>query len=324
MSGLSSRALPKIPKPPKAVVNLLKLVVTAVAVWLVWNKVDFKGLGPPLRAADLGWLGLFIVLQFVIVYLNAARWRCLVAHPGTPLRKYLYYVFVGTFLALILPSAALAEGARTYAFGKRYGGVQTNFAAILFARLSGFVIQLAFMAGALFFAWPAVAGLPLWESLAFDLRPALLAVLAVAMGGVFIWIFLRDRALSFGRAFGEYLRGGVAARLRLLRVTVYSLVIQLLAMISTWALFRSVGADLEFWHIAVIPTLVQVILLLPVSFGGVGVREYLNVFLFTRLAGVSAETTLVASLLAYTSWLALAATGGAWFLFRRTRKNEED
>jgi len=309
--------------PPAAWV-FIKIAVTVLAVWLVWNKVDFRALGPPLRQAGLGWLALFIALQYVIVYLNAARWRCLVAIPDIPVRKYLYYVFVGTFLALVLPSAALAEGARTYAFGKRYGDVQQNFAAILFARLSGFVIQLAFMAVAIAFAWRQVASLPLWDAAAFDPRPMLAALVLGLAGGSAVWFFLRERTLSFARAFGEYLRGGSAARLRLVRVTLYSLAIQVLAMASTWALFRSVDTDLAFWHLAVIPTLVQVILLLPVSFGGVGVREVLNVLLFSRLAGVDAETTLAASLLAYTSWLALAATGGAWYLFRRTRKNEED
>lgn len=313
--------LPALPKPFWVA---LKLIVTAVAIWLVWNKIDFSALGPPLREARFAWLAVFIALQYAVMYLNAARWRCLMAIPDTPLRKYLYYVFVGTFLALVLPSAALAEGARTYAFGRRYGGVQENFAAILFARLSGFVIQVVIMIVAVLMARDTIAALPLWTTFAFDPLPVYAAAAALLVGGAVAWRFFRLRLVSFWRAFAAYLASDRSARIRLARVLGYSLLIQVVTMLGVWVIFRVVGASVGFWHVAVIPTLVQLILLLPVSFGGVGVREYLNVMLFSRLAGVPAETTLAASLLLYVSWIMLAATGGLWYMFRRFRAVRED
>src|SRR5690606_25628539 len=120
----------------------LKIMVTVLALWLVLRRVDsVPTVGAVAWKANWGWLVAGLAIQFIVSAMNAMRWRELVPIAETPLRKYLYYVFVGHFLNLFLPSAALAEGARTYAFGRKYGGMQRNFAAALVARASGVAVQ---------------------------------------------------------------------------------------------------------------------------------------------------------------------------------------
>jgi len=230
-------------------------------------------------------------------------------------------VLVGIFLSLFLPSAALAEGARTYAFGRRYGELQRNFAAALFARAAGFGVQLAVVAVAMALSWRAVADLLAGSRLAFDPGASVAIALVVLLLALpLAWRF-RARARSFAADFFGFARND---RRRLARVLWLSLGIQLGVMLTTWALFRSVGVTLAAWHVALIPNLISILLLVPMSLGGVGVREYLSILLFGGLAAVAAETTLAASLLVYVYWFALAATGGAWMLYRRRMKTLED
>src|SRR5215217_1949568 len=125
---------------PKPLLLALKLVVTPLAIWLIWRRIDAPRLGAQLSAAKPLWLCACVLAMFLISILNAARWRRLIPVPGVPLYKYLYYVLVGNFLNLFLPSAALAESARTYAFGKKYGALQKNFVGMVIARGSGFAV----------------------------------------------------------------------------------------------------------------------------------------------------------------------------------------
>jgi uncharacterized membrane protein YbhN (UPF0104 family) len=305
----------------KAALLALKVAVTALAGWLIVRKIDFAALWPLLRGASFGWLLLAIAVQYGVVTLNAMRWRVLVAAPGVPLRKYLYYAFVGSFLSLVLPSAALAEGARTYAFGRRYGGVQRNFAAALFARATGFAIQVLIVLGAVAFSRGSILAPLRGKELHLDARPLWAAAIGLALAALAAAVFFRARTREFAGMFLEY---AVRGKARLGRVLALSALIQASMVLTSWALFRAVGAHPLFWQVAVIPITIQIILLLPVSFGGVGVREYLSLLFFTGLAGIPAEITLAASLLAYVYWVALAATGGAWMLYRRSLPPEEE
>src|SRR5690606_13559232 len=121
---------------------------------------------------------------FVVAGLNGIRWKLLVRAEDVGLVKYLYYVFVGHFLTAFLPSAALAEGMRTYAFGKRYGSVQSNFVAMLFGRAVGLGSAVLVATGFAYFAWSEIHALPLWSVVRFDSSAAWLFVLYFAVVGV--------------------------------------------------------------------------------------------------------------------------------------------
>lgn len=302
-------------------VTALKIAVTGLAVWLIARKVDFAVLWPVLERAQFGWVLLAVATYYGVAVLNGMRWQALMAIPGVGLRKYLYYVLVGIFLSLFLPSAALAEGARTYAFGRRYGEIQRNFAAALFARAAGLVVQIVVVAATITLSWRAVVELLASNHLTFD--PGWTAASLAAAGGlaaVTAWWF-RDRVGSF---VSDFIGFALRDRRRLLRVLLHSLGIQFGVMLGTWALFRAVGAELALWHVALIPNLIAILLLVPMSLGGIGVREYLNILFFGGLAGVAPETTLAASLLVYAYLLPLAATGGAWMLYRRLQGRDGD
>lgn len=304
---------------PPRLATALKVLVTMLAAWLAFRKIEnLRAVAEAALGARWGWLLLCLAMQYAMAVLNAMRWRALVPLAGTPLRKYLYYVFVGHFLNLFLPSAALAEGARVYAFGKRYGDVQKNFAAALFARGTGLAIQLALSATFLAFFWKDIHGFGAGGGFRLDAKPVWIAVAAAAACFGVVALYWRERAKTF---LGMLL--GYARDLRLLgRVTMLSLLIQACTMLGAYTLFRSITPDIRLWHAAVIPVIIQSLLLLPISIGGIGVREYLNILFYTKLAGIPAEIALTASLLTYIYWIIFAATGGLWMLARRRRAEE--
>jgi uncharacterized membrane protein YbhN (UPF0104 family) len=296
---------------PRPLALSLKLGFTALAVWLVAGKVDVAALLPVLRTADWRWIVACLALQVPLICLNAARWRVLFPVAGVTLRKYAYYVLVGHFLALLLPSTALAEGARTYAFGRKYGGLQKNFVAAVLARAVGLFTQIALAIVFLVFAWSEVRALPVWGEVAVLPMSILVAAVGLGIVAVLGWRF-RERLLSIWDDLRSYLRDtGLMSRVFML-----SLLIQVLSVVSVYTLFRAVNWPVAMWILFLIPFLVQVGLLLPVTLGGVGVREYLNILLYGTFAGIPPETILGATVLGYLPLLVAAASGGLWMALR--------
>jgi glycosyltransferase 2 family protein len=299
---------------PKPLVLFLKGAVTVLAIWLVLRHIDdVPAILDAVRSAHWGWLFLCLGAHYASCVLNAMRWKVLVPLVDTPLHKYLYYVFVGHFLNFFLPSTALAEGARTYAFGRKYGGMQKNFAAALFARGSGLAVQSVIIMLFLAWSWDEIRALEAWETLRLNPAPVIV-VAAVSGAGLAVALFFWADKVRF---FVGILIGFVRDIRLFAQVLFLSALIQACVMAGVYALFRSITPDIQFWHVAVIPIVVHIILMIPVSFGGVGVREYLNILFYTGLAGIAAEVTLTVSLLAYVYWGIMAGTGAAWMALRK-------
>lgn len=295
-----------------------KITATVAAVWLIARRVDFSEMGGSLARAHAGWLALCIVLQLAITGLNALRWKVLVQAREISFRKYLYYVFVGHYLNVFMPSSALAEGVRTYAFGRRYGEVQKNVVAAVLARASGLLVSLVLGIVACVLHWDTVKAFMENSGLSIDLRLLWIGLAALLAAIVLAGAVFRKRLQTVRGILRDYSQN----RRPIYQALWVSLAIQIGVIVSSYALYRSVQAEIQIWHMAVIPALVQLVLLLPVSLGGVGVREFLSIHLLAGLAGVPREVSLAGGILGYVPWLMQAAIGWAWMFSRRYSKQD--
>jgi uncharacterized membrane protein YbhN (UPF0104 family) len=99
-------------------------------------------------------------------------------------------------------------------------------------------------------------------------------------------------------------------------------------VLGTWAFFmvaRSIGLDFDFWTMGWIRAALIISALLPISLGGLGVREA-TALLLLPLYGVSQEAAIAFALLTFcVSRLSIALIGGlvsmAWTLKRRLRES---
>ena len=99
-------------------------------------------------------------------------------------------------------------------------------------------------------------------------------------------------------------------------------------VLGTWVFFmvaRSIGLDFDFWTMGWIRAALMISALLPISLGGLGVREA-TALLLLPLYGVSQEAAIAFALLTFcVSRLSIALIGGlvsmAWTLKRRLRES---
>jgi hypothetical protein len=132
-------------------------------------------------------------------------------------------------------------------------------------------------------------------------------------GKITIW-GLGGRFDAIFRHLGEYRR----LRMLLVRLTVLAMVVQFLRVVTHVLVAQSLGiavTNLNFIQFFVFVPLLSLIMILPVSINGLGVREGAGILLFTQI-GFSREQALLMELITYAIMVMVSLLGGLFFAQR--------
>lgn len=307
-----------------------KLAFSALLLWVVLNKVDVAGILARLRAANIRWLIPGLLMGPVVVVLSAWRWHLLslgLLGMGETIR----YTWIGLFFGSILPGVAggdLAKGVSLAAKQSRSRDPRLpisivvdklvglwvlllQFSIVAFVMLAVQPLLLTGLRGVLWLAGAATAG-------------GLTAGIAICQPRGAAWFrkaakrfpsaVLRswaDRALA---AIGTYEGHGSV----LLAAALLSLAIHFLNAVSFWMVMHALAIPASIWFAAVFYPMLSVLLALPVSVSGVGVRDVFSASIFTAF-GLNPESGVAFSWLLLGLSIPNVLAGGTiqlWEVFR--------
>jgi len=294
--------------------RLLRVVVAAGLFWLALRQADVGQIAQAVGRASVAWLAAAVGLVLADRTLMAVRWLVLLRaiEPGMrlPLSAILRVFFVSTFAGSALPGSVGGDALRVLGLSRL--GVPTRDAvgSVAVDRLLGTISMLLM----------SVVGLLLLGRLA-DSRLLVLAIgLTAVVAAAALLLLFDSRLLSglvdaaagsrlptvqrLGQKFLAAVRQYGTHRRTLAVVLATSLVVQVLRILQGWCLGLALGLAVEgLWYFAFVPVIVLVILL-PISVGGLGTGNLAFVELFA-LAGVGAAEAFVLSVL----FLALGLVG---------------
>jgi uncharacterized membrane protein YbhN (UPF0104 family) len=290
-----------------------RAVVSVGLLVLVSSRVDWQLAARTLSDGHWGWAVGAVFLLALAQWVGAVRWHGLVVGAGVSVglwaaaRAYLIGVFLNNFLF----TSFGGDAARTWLVGRS----ERRFARVL---ISVAVDRASALGCLVVIAWAAIAlnasavPLPLMTGL------AALTIVGALLTGLLVALARFPRGLStpmpavVARAAGEA-RTAVDAYRGKWRLAAQAFVLgcvfQLLGLGATWMLARSIELPLPFALAAAVVPLVLLVMLVPVSVAGWGVREGGFVG-FLAVAGVGATDALLLSLLSATA-LAVASLPGA-------------
>jgi len=289
---------------------------TLALMALTLRNVDWRQLLELLETVDWRWWGASLALGLGVQCLAAIRWASLARPIGfhEPLTVFVRRFFEGQFFSLCLPTSIGGDVVKAYRMAATTRGRVLAGCTILADRLAG-VSALGVIAVTALIR--NQASLPLLPTL---LVGALL--LAAVLLPATIVISRLDRIAEFLPQHPG-LRGVVAGLLPYQRcpgliasAISWSLLVQMGGALVVSAVGRSVGTDLpvSFWFAAV--PLVTLAMVLPISIGGVGIREGgLAVLLAPH--GVSKEKAVAIGLLWFLVTIVCGLVGGLLFLADR-------
>lgn len=309
---------------------IAKAVVTlGIGYWLA-SSVDLGMVGLILAQAKFAYLLFSCAILTVVILIGCVRWRMLIGHLGLviPMRLALPSYYLGMFFNNFLPTGVGGDLARTVHLKLHGHGIKPLISSALADRTIGLAVMLM------------LGGISLVLSPELRLDPdrklylAGLIALGLAGGAVLFWFSNRLPLESLSRRYQHTrLRRGLIEIVHLLTTyrtalrgvlaaVLLSVVMQSLAIVTYYLLARSVGIELSLITFFAFVSMVQVAASLPISLGGLGVREGVLVAL---LAGVGVDVQLgvaLSLLFLLTLWLC-SLPGAAVLVFARARRPVE-
>jgi uncharacterized protein (TIRG00374 family) len=316
----------------RAGIMLLQVTVTSAGLWYVFHDPQRRAqIAAALRHADFGWVLLGWVFYAVVEALATVRWQILLRIQGIRISWFQAgaIVMIGLFFNQFLPGGVGGDAMRVYlifkqAPAKKIGGTL----AVAMDRLLGLltIVFLSAVSFALRFRWLTRSGTSLHiEYIALALLGAGLALVVL-----FFWLarsgLLRrlPKSVPFRNAV---IQSGVA----LLRYRAYpqamalAFLITVVSHLAYYTSFFCAGQALRGTteHAASLPDilsimpLVNTITSVPVSLGGLGIRETLFQELLGSLSHVPPAIAAFTASLGYANQISWALVGGVIFLLSK-------
>jgi uncharacterized protein (TIRG00374 family) len=271
--------------------------------------------------------------------LGNVQWRVLLALQNIRLRflKTLSFYFVGAFFNNFLPANIGGDIIRVYDVYKESDMPDQTIAATVTDRLFGMVALglLAVPAG----VYVALKHTELGLERSFGML-SLLIVLAftVILGLTTAVIFSRRLARGLERVLRPLLIKGTRARFKriyesfhlyrreygnLPLVLAVALVVQALRVLVHYEISEAMGLAIPAIYFFLFVPVIAIFIALPISIGGLGVREGLGIFFFCRaVEGLDGEQAFTMGFLAYVVGVVVSLAGGVVYLARGIRPGQ--
>jgi glycosyltransferase 2 family protein len=308
----------------KRLFNLLKIVVSVVLIYIILRTVDVKALWEVVRQANLWLLLAALATTMCGVILRGYRWLILVRDQGVDatLRELTALWFVSFLFSNLLPSGIGGDAIKMYELSRSSERGAQAVSSVLVDRFMGLFASQAIALVALAFAW--------------RLLPVQVVIFTVALFGVSMlvawivssrslwdtlvrWIPPLEKLLSIKmvRALFDSLQS--YSRPALVRAFLVGLGFNILLISMNILIGTALGARIPILYYLIFVPITSIVLIAPISFAGLGVREGTYVFLFS-LAGMPQAVALSLSLLVYViGTVSPGLVGGVIYLLRGTR-----
>jgi glycosyltransferase 2 family protein len=308
---------------------LATLAVTGLAALYIVSKIDLGKTAHTIGSADLRWLALSALLTVVTVPPQAFRWQLLLRARGIEdrlgwlTRAY----FVSYAVGQVLPTAVGGDASRIFETTRRHPGTGSPVAgSVLLERALGGAVTLVLAAVGFVLAigrYPI--GAYLWVEALFVVGTACLAVVLFSAGlrrhlRAAVPLLRRLRVERPVRAAYEGIHGYRSHARTLLAVVLITTAAQISRILAIWASGRAVGIDLSLRPYVVLGPLLFLVMLVPFTISGLGVREAFFVSFLGRL-GVDPDAAFSTGFIFFLMTLLLALPGLVvilWEGFRRT------
>ncbi len=278
-----------------------------------------------MRGADPFFILLAVGMFIASGIAGAAQWGVILRFHGIspPFGVTVSRYFMGLFFNYVLPGFVGGDVVRVY-HAARGEKATRAFSSTLADRVIGLLIMVLFSLGALMF---------LGRGPADQVLPAALALFASLAAFV---VFFRFDAfgLATGRLFGRFVPVPFRAKFAdvysemndltrspgtLVLVAAISVFVQATRIGVHYLCGRAVGIDAGFLYFALFVPVMEIVASLPVSIGGVGVRETMGSMLFATV-GVARPLVVAYTLLATVAGFTGSLPGAAAFAFRRKER----
>lgn len=307
--------------------TLLKIIVTIALVTFLLTKSDLQEIYKQLLNSNVQFFVYGILFVLATNLTQVIRWFFLLGNKKKTATFFDLLTFhsIGIFFQMFLPSSISGDIVKAHKLSKITGG-KVAYSSIIVGKIIGVLIPFAI------FLYVAIFGEDLFE------KSLVIRKIAIFMSFAFIMLILFmskkvSRTIYKIIPFLENL--SVLKKIDSLKSEMYnyryqkqrvfvavlfSILIQLFTISATYFFFLAVGFNIEFIACVVVAPIIFIILIIPISINGLGVKEF-AFMMFYKDYGITKEYVLSSSLLTYIAIYGISLMGGLFFALSKNKKD---
>jgi glycosyltransferase 2 family protein len=322
--------LDKKVKQKRILTTLIKVLVSGGLILWLLLRIGITQIFQQLTSANLWWIGTSILAFVLSNFIGSFQWFLLLKSKKLKITfpQALNYYHVGLFFNNFLIGNVGGDAFRIYDVTKKTNDSTNAITTVFFDRFIGF-FTLTFMAMIVSLVW--------LQQIASINTVYTIAIILVGWVLALLFLFNEAMAKRVSVLLNRLLPQVVNSKLRELYIEInqfrhdkqllfhlffISIFVQILRVFTHVFAAWSVGVQTDVIFFFVFIPIVAMAASLPISFGGIGVREQSGVSLFSQV-GVAANSVVVFEFLAYIVGIISALPGGILFILRKGEAKQE-
>lgn len=298
-----------------------RIAISVALLVFLFRHVDKKAMLEMIASSDKRFLLLAFAVFFLPYMLCLYRWEMLLkaAKIYIPLKRVIFSYAGGIFFNLFLPSTIGGDVMRSIDLSKHTKRPRQVVATVLLDRLSGYIGLVLLALLALSFGWRTLEDKSIMLSVTLVIAILVMVLLVLFNNFLYSKINRILNSLNLGR-FGEavknlhqeiyYFRND---KKMILKNILLSFLVQSISPISSYIIALSLGIKISPVYFFIFLPIIGAITLLPISLGGLGLRDATTIFFFSKV-GVGKDLAFAMSLLNFSFILIYGIFSGLIYL----------
>ncbi len=304
----------------KKIASLLFRVGISVILLVIlfkFNKINIHDLLAGIKRADKLLLTTGFIISSFGYFLGFLRWRMLLnaANIYIPLKKLISSFSGGLFFNIFLPSTIGGDIVRSADLAEHTKKAKEVIATVFLDRLSGYIGLVILILPAIFLGKGLIHDKVVFSSVTIII--ALLVVVLLILFNNRIYLVITKFLTTPGAGKIKEAIKDMHQEIHIFRNhkkviicnLLLSTVIQVISPLSVYFIACSLGLKVNFIYFLIFLPIIGAVTLVPISIGGLGLREGLFVVYFAK-AGVIKQLALAMSLLSFSFVVIYASIGG--------------
>ncbi len=314
-------------KKNKKIILMVVRIVISLSLLIFLILTQFKDIGSvieTLRVSNKTLLVLSLLMHFFGAWITAERWRILLNTQKVQLGigTLSATVLIGTFFNNLLPTSIGGDVYRSYDVSKRANiPLEVSASVVLVERFSGIISVAIYAIIALFLGFTTIGEqsviIPIiiffvfcFIIAFFIINPSILKLDKF----VYRFNFMRKIRKRLSNIYST-LQSFKKFKVVLVKVFIYGFLLQFVVILNYYLASRALGIELGLTAFIFIVPIVLTIAMLPISIGGIGLRENSIVFILVAM-GIINEKAAILSLILLAMYIFIGILGGILYIVR--------
>ncbi|MFX0140710.1 MAG: lysylphosphatidylglycerol synthase transmembrane domain-containing protein [Candidatus Hodarchaeota archaeon] len=309
----------------KKILFYLRLCLGLALIAFVLTKINPNAFITLWRSLNLNYLIFAFFISIFDRVIVTYRWKILLESKGVnfPLFILLEISLVGQFIGRFLPSSLAPDAIKIYSLSKHIPNRTESLSSVIVDRFAGFLALLIM----------ALCAIEIFSNFYYDSSPAILNLelilillfltsCFVILGNKVIHkIFLSFKFLNkyhWGKIILEFYESIYNYRehkMVFLKTLIISFFVQVFRSIFVYIVSLALNLDVSIIYFFIFIPAITIILMLPITLGGIGVAEMAYIYFFSH-AGLSVDAALSLSMLCRILSILVTLPGGVIYALK--------